>query len=216
MTVTHVESLPPLRIETVSEPVGCAELVAGVGKVWPSWFCGYSVKRWKRAKNLSVVYAVKASGSHPWSAGILTGTAINSRKPASDNVPSPYPSIRLSILLAALGLCVFFWGLGYKLSLYETHLANLHRIPEAKLLSHNEDRSAAEGVRLCLAKAVTHHQDNPCIPFLFLWLVSIAGLCVRRDWHSFSISRPWCLRLGVIRSASYFRPPPVLLPAIIL
>ncbi len=43
-----------------------------------------------------------------------------------------------SIGFAALALCVFSWGLGYKLSLYASPQSNSHLFPQAKLLSKNE------------------------------------------------------------------------------
>ena len=48
--------------------------------------------------------------------------------------------------LAFLGLaiCVFSWGFGYKLSLYDQQQAPSHQIPKAKLLSGNEQSSTAK------------------------------------------------------------------------
>lgn len=43
-----------------------------------------------------------------------------------------------------LAICVFAWGLQYKLSLYETHRVASHRVPRAKLLSEDEQRGAVE------------------------------------------------------------------------
>lgn len=45
--------------------------------------------------------------------------------------------------LLGLAVCVFFWGLGYKLSLYAPPQTAPHRIPEAKLLSKNEQSGDA-------------------------------------------------------------------------
>lgn len=167
------------------------------------------MKRWKRAKNLKVVFAVQQIETCPWSATDLTGTIINSRKPLFDHFHSPRFSIRLSLLLAALGISIFFWGLGYKLSLYEHQPTGIQRIPEAKLLSQNEDRNAAEGTKLYLLFAGVYKQDNPGAAFLPLSLVNVAALFVEREYRRFSISRVWCLRMGIIWSANYFRPPPV-------
>ena len=50
---------------------------------------------------------------------------------------------------------MFFWGLGYKLSLYDFHRASIHRIPDAKLLSRNEDPNATDSTRLCLVNSST-------------------------------------------------------------
>ena len=167
------------------------------------------MKRWKSVKNLWAICAVKASRNNPWSTTNLIGTSINSRM--SDRFQSRYSSTRLSILLAALGVCVFFWGLGYKLSLYERQPARIHQIPQAKLLSHNEDRSAAEGILLCLSTSRSCHPVNLYTQFL-IWLLGGAGLCVRRDWRCFSAKRPWCQSLDILLDAFYFRPPPVFCP----
>lgn len=44
----------------------------------------------------------------------------------------------LAFGLVALGICVFAWGLKYKLSLYDPPHALSHHMPEAKLLSGRE------------------------------------------------------------------------------
>lgn len=46
---------------------------------------------------------------------------------------------------------MFLWGLGYKLSLYEVHTPGVHHIPEAKLLSRNEDPNATDSMRHVLS-----------------------------------------------------------------
>jgi hypothetical protein len=46
------------------------------------------------------------------------------------------PALRaLAIGLACLGMCVFAWGLRYKLSLYDPPGAGAHHMPAAKLLT---------------------------------------------------------------------------------
>ena len=42
------------------------------------------------------------------------------------------------VVYLGLAVCVFNWGLEYKLSLYDQSLVTSHRIPQAKLLSENE------------------------------------------------------------------------------
>jgi hypothetical protein len=52
------------------------------------------------------------------------------------------PALRVFGLgLAVLGLCVFAWGLKYKLSLYDPPRAISHHMPAAKLLTGNERRA---------------------------------------------------------------------------
>ena len=42
------------------------------------------------------------------------------------------------VILAALSLAAFSWGLGYKLSLYDSFRSGSHRLPQAKLTSKHE------------------------------------------------------------------------------
>ncbi len=69
------------------------------------------------------------------------------------------PSFRLLAFgLALLGLCVFAWGLKYKLSLYDPPHAISHHMPAAKLLPPGKERnpiSRAEVGRLA---------GNPIVP----------------------------------------------------
>jgi hypothetical protein len=54
------------------------------------------------------------------------------------------PALRaLAIGLACLGMCVFAWGLRYKLSLYDPPGASAHHMPAAKLLTGNERRAVS-------------------------------------------------------------------------
>lgn len=54
--------------------------------------------------------------------------------------------VPLWIILGFLGLAVFVfaWGLGYKLSLYDPPQSSTHQLPQAKLLSRNEQDSFAD------------------------------------------------------------------------
>lgn len=81
----------------------------------------------------------------------------------------------LTIGLALLGVCVFVWGLDYKLSLYEPPHSMAHHMPEAKLLTGKE--------RMTLP-VVTRHETAPreALPnlpgFLSLALFAAAGLAL--------------------------------------
>jgi len=120
-------------------------------------------------------------------------------------------SFRLSMLLAMLGMCVFFWGLGYKLSLYDFHRASIHRIPEAKLMSRNEDPNATDSLRLCIVKSASadHGSAYTFVIFIVLW-ASLAKPKSAWDRPYLALSKPWCLRFAAILSALFLRPPPVL------
>src|ERR1700760_2046795 len=117
---------------------------------------------------------------------------------------SQHSSIRLSMLLVTLGVCVFFWGLGYKLSLYEFHQASVHRIPEAKLLSRNEDSSATDSARLCLAKLPSAGIVSASV----LFIVSLASVGMPNPaWgrQYLALSKPWCLRFTTSPSSLFLR-----------
>ena len=49
---------------------------------------------------------------------------------------------RFSFVFLGLAISVFAWGLQYKLSLYDPPHSTSHEIPEAKLLSRNEQATA--------------------------------------------------------------------------
>ena len=120
---------------------------------------------------------------------------------------SSYPSFRRSILLVMLGLCVFFWGFGYKLSLYDTHQPSRHRMPAAKLLSKNEDPSATDSIGICLASSVSSQVCLICSAFLLIF-----GLERRRRLFYYGIVRSREFprpQLRFILSTFFFRPPPV-------
>jgi len=123
-----------------------------------------------------------------------------------DRTKPHYASIRLSVLLVMLGTCVFFWGLAYKLSLYDTQGPTLHSIPEAKLLSRNEDPNATDSLRLCLAGT-----DASQVGLIFCTLLLLL-LGTARTIRSVSpgtapdLPRP---QFRFILSALFFRPPPI-------
>ena len=137
----------------------------------------------------------------------------NSLIPSDNKVidhSKPHPtSFRLSMLLALLGVCVFVWGLGYKLSLYETPSSSIHRIPEAKLLCRSEDRNAADGVSLFHAKSPALQQAHVYTFVLAVVLVSLMGISANPGRRFTFLPKPWCLRLGAFQSEFFLRPPPV-------
>jgi hypothetical protein len=71
---------------------------------------------------------------------IITGTTVKIPRPNSFR--NKQPRLRtLAFGLALLGLCVFAWGLKYKLSLYDAPQAVSHHMAAAKLLSGKERNS---------------------------------------------------------------------------
>ncbi len=118
----------------------------------------------------------------------------------------------LWVILATLGLavCVFAWGLQYKLSLYDSPQTGSQRIQQAKLLSKNEQSGIAESPLVVGAKTFPGVSYTvPTVVFLILLLpLSIfdpqaSGLAEQRTSHS------WHLRRGLF-NIFFVRPPPIL------
>lgn len=127
-----------------------------------------------------------------------------------DRSKTPHFSFRLSILLATLGMCVFLWGLAYKLSLYETHEPSIHQIPEAKFLSRNEDPSATDALRHCLSGLLK--------PTGSVLLISIIAFCRGFEapspkvvYRDLVLKQPPASPLNRSLTRFFFRPPPGLI-----
>jgi hypothetical protein len=72
----------------------------------------------------------------------------------------------------ALAIFVFTWGLQYKLSLYDPPQAASHHIPQAKLLSKNEQADATRSPLAIQAKSYTRvRYTAPTITFFILIIV---------------------------------------------
>jgi hypothetical protein len=116
---------------------------------------------------------------------------------------------RLSLAFLSLALCVFAWGLQYKLSLYDPPQATSHQVPQAKLLSKNEWSPTAvdsRGIDMKISPQVL-------VQHFFSWIFCLSltlGLerfMASRQKH-FAMSRPWLARRPACLSAFFFRPPP--------
>jgi hypothetical protein len=115
-------------------------------------------------------------------------------------------------MLASLGLavCVFAWGLQYKLSLYDPPQAASHRIPQAKLLSRNERAGIAECpvvVRTKTSTRVSYIVPTAVLFFLLLAL-NILNLPASRQ-RNHRTSSVWRLHSGLF-NIFFVRPPPIL------
>jgi hypothetical protein len=116
----------------------------------------------------------------------------------------------LGMVVLGLAASVFAWGLEYKLSLYDASLAASHRIPEAKLLSGDEDTRTVES-SLSLPRDASIKVVTAVFPALLL---------------AFSLPAPLSFRYvkrqvrGMVRlhralwNRLFDRPPPALAPAI--
>jgi low affinity Fe/Cu permease len=121
------------------------------------------------------------------------------------------PFSRTSALaFVGLAICVFLWGLQYKLSLYDPPSAASHHIPTAKLLSKNEQSSSAEGPLAVRTKASTRvvYNVSTAVSFILLLIVCVLNPPLSGQREQLA-SRLWGLRRAYLR-ASFVRPPPVL------
>ena len=112
-------------------------------------------------------------------------------------------------ILAFLGLavCVFAWGLQYKLSLYDPPQAASHQIPQAKLLSRNEQSGTSESPLVVRTKTTTRvsYTVPTTVFFVPLLVLSIlnpqaSGQREQRASHS------WHLHCGLF-NVFFVRPP---------
>jgi len=111
-----------------------------------------------------------------------------------------------------LALSVFFWGLGYKLSLYNVHRLNSHTIPRASLLSRNED-PAVKDTAFLRGSAFANDPDGLAIVALsttllfslFLLEITLQSLTGLRQPE---VSRFWHIRFCASLTTFFFRPPP--------
>jgi len=95
--------------------------------------------------------------------------------------------------LVGLSLLVFAWGLGYKLSLYDSSQSESHKIPQAKLLSENERPLVAQSPLLRDTNAppeLIHAVLSGVLLFLVLAhrvlnapVSSLPDSDVNRSWH---------------------------------
>lgn len=109
------------------------------------------------------------------------------------------------MLLVMLGVCVFLWGFGYKLSLYNVQQPTIHKVPEAKLLSKNEDSQTAEGIRQAQSLS-KFQQPTQLLLYAAIALAGVGASCrhfEKRSWANKKASSP------IPIPSLYFRPPPI-------
>src|SRR5580698_143139 len=118
-------------------------------------------------------------------------------------------SFNLLGILASLGLalCVFAWGLQYKLSLYDSPRADSHKISQAKLLSRNE-QSGTENALAVRAKTSTP-VDHTVPTAVFFFILLTPGILNRKASRQRKLhtSHSWHLRCGLL-NIFFVRPPP--------
>jgi hypothetical protein len=113
-------------------------------------------------------------------------------------------------IFLGLAICVFAWGLEYKLSLYDPPQTASHQIPKAKLLSRDELSSTAENPLVVRTKTTTSViYTVSTVVFLILLLAPSVLNAPASGQREQCASRPWHLRRVTLRT-SFVRPPPVL------
>ncbi len=111
----------------------------------------------------------------------------------------------------ALALAVFTWGLGYKLSLYDPPQAKSHEIPQAKLLSKNEQAIAVQSPLLKDAHDPSTAPSRVLakVEMLLMATVAIPTIPAFRR-RVLELDAPSPLRHLAALYCFFFRPPPVL------
>lgn len=118
---------------------------------------------------------------------------------------------RFTLCFLGLALCVFTWGLEYKLSLYDPPQASSHEIPSAKLLSKNEQSATAKSALLEKSGVSIKAMPMTTLFTLFLSFVLAAQFMgfpapIRSIWDARRPKRPHAP--GSL-NAFFFRPPPI-------
>jgi hypothetical protein len=119
---------------------------------------------------------------------------------------------RLTFAFLGLGICVFAWGLQYKLSLYYPPHSSYHQVPEAKLLSKNEQP------RITAELPLEGNKQAPAASLLLnltalmlAWLTSLTfgRVVVAERGFLPRGHKPWLLAAQASLDAFFFRPPPI-------
>lgn len=121
------------------------------------------------------------------------------------------PTCLMAGTAIVLALCVFVWGLEYKLSLYDPPHSLARLVPIAKLLSKNEQpQIAASALAVTAPGALVAPMPRTASPdrFLFSTLLIALVLPAVQTWNRRVTAAP--IR-RVHRASSFFvRPPPFL------
>jgi len=115
------------------------------------------------------------------------------------------------LLFLGLAFCVFSWGLQYKLSLYDPPQAISHEIPQAKLLSKDQQSPTGKGLLAKDGRAADKAPQAVLYSFFLAFLLGLTTACflkiAGRYSPSFESVQP-SIYTGL--AAFFFRPPPVL------
>jgi hypothetical protein len=107
-----------------------------------------------------------------------------------------------------LAICVFTWGLQYKLSLYYPKHSTHQQLPEAKLLSKNEQATATDGLLMSTTRAPIDIVRGGLFTLtLFVWVLGLPPISGAIETEQ-ERRRPWLQSLSASLNAFFFRPPP--------
>ena len=147
----------------------------------------------------------------PFQVGARRSLALGSARRVKRQMGSARPFSRF-VILGSLGLsiCLFAWGLQYKLSLYDPAQATSHLVPQAKLLSRNEQPATTGGPLIIRTKTTTEisYTASTTVLISLLSLFSALSPRVANRWRE-RTSNPRCLDCGLF-SLFLVRPPPLL------
>lgn len=111
----------------------------------------------------------------------------------------------------ALAIAVFTWGLGYKLSLYDPPQAKSHEIPQAKLLSKNEQAIAVQSPLLKNTKDPSTALRKVLAGVVLFFAVTLGRQMAATFHRNMPDTGTPCLsRRFAALTSFFFRPPPVL------
>jgi hypothetical protein len=109
-----------------------------------------------------------------------------------------------------LSVCVFTWGLQYKLSLYDPPQAASRQIPHAKLLSKNEQSGTTESPLVVRTKTSTRVSYTVPSAVFFVLLLALSVLNPQASGQREQrMSHVWHLHRGLF-DIFFVRPPPIL------
>jgi hypothetical protein len=118
---------------------------------------------------------------------------------------------QLTLFLLGVAVAVFTWGLQYKLSLYDPPQSISHEIPQAKLLSKDQQATVSE---IALLSANT--STKPA--YTLFWTMILVFLLASNRLYmpaagpmERAAKRPWRISCGPSLNAFFFRPPPSLI-----
>ena len=118
---------------------------------------------------------------------------------------------RFTFVFLGLAISVFTWGLQYKLSLYDPPHSTSHDVPEAKLLSRNEQATASEGLFVSSTEVwplIGQLVSVGLLAFVLLRFNLTAAPRLTRQARE--ARRPWRVSCRPGLNAFFFRPRPAL------